>query len=59
MDTQTFTLFVACLLFSGFSFYWNMKSTGTIVRLATLTWGMIGIIAALVVLSHSISTYFR
>ena len=58
MDTQTFTLFIACLLFSGFSFYWNLKSAGKIIRLATLVWGMIGIVAALVILSYSISVYF-
>jgi hypothetical protein len=60
MDTSTITLFIACLLFSGFSFFVNTKVTrGSWLRLITLLFGLIGLLGAGYLLVISFMNYIR
>jgi hypothetical protein len=52
MTISEFTLFIACLLFSGFSFYVNTKVHDQLwLKVTTLLYGVLGMVAAIIVLT--------
>ena len=53
METETFLLFLACLLFSGFSFYWNTKTREHWLEIITIVFGVVGLVASAYILINS------
>ena len=60
MDTFTITLFIACILFSGFNMYINMKVTRDAwLKILTLLLGLGGLLCAGYILGVSFMNYCR
>jgi hypothetical protein len=59
MDIATATLFVCCLLFSGFSFLVNMRSRHGWLKLLTLILGLVSLTGAAALLLNSFIHYIK
>jgi|WetSurSiteA1Bulk_404760.scaffolds.fasta_scaffold02782_7 hypothetical protein len=60
MDISTAILFIACLLFSGFSLFVNMKATRDLwLKLITLLFGLLGLLGAGYLLVVSFINYIK
>ena len=58
MDIETITLFMACLVFSGFSFFTNTKVYGeSWLKVFTLILGLAGLAGAFYLLAASFQNY--